>query len=165
MVLRLGWPDVMIGNRKTRPNNRKLSCGVIMKNKRDELCLVIQRDGFISFPKGKFESDKDDSFRDTAIRELREETGYCLSKNDLIGAKEWKSSDTGYIYYFLTIDEKELEQVDRNNDCEIERVIWVHINDFPIETYLHGENLKVNADVKGISSCKVFTTYKNLISR
>lgn len=77
--------------------------GVILYSN-DKFLLAKSPSGIYSFPKGHV-SKADQDYKDTALRELREETGYILKKKDL--DKNIKSRQDKNIYFLVNLDRTE----------------------------------------------------------
>lgn len=143
----------------------KKTCGIYLINKNDKLLITHPTNhpyfGSWSIPKGVPDKD-DESFLDTAIRELREETGIDLKniimnkniKIHYLPSVVYKSNKKTF-YSFLIID-KELDDV--KVVCESHAIVngvsfpenddykWVHISHtYMLKQYLHEPQL-INFD-------------------
>lgn len=71
------------------PQSFNMVCGVIMINKSENAVLMVQvYESFLGFPKGHSEEIDENNPMNTAIREVFEETGIRLTKEDLIKSEE-----------------------------------------------------------------------------
>ena len=100
--------------------NKKLSCGILFFNKKNELLLChVTGNNFWDLPKGKIE--KGETPIGTAIRETQEETGFI--------AKERELKDLGVFDY------------NKNKDLHLFEYIG---NKFFSEKQAHCENMYIN---------------------
>lgn len=98
--------------------------------------LVETSEGFLSFPKGKYEKKKDKSNLDCAIRELEEETGIYLNmikiKPNMILSEFTPKGNCNIQYYVCELDSSFDKFIFDSN--EISSVKWVdfeQINNLP----------------------------------
>ncbi|MCI1778626.1 MAG: NUDIX domain-containing protein [Bacteroidales bacterium] len=102
--------------------------------------LFIKRDGIWDLPKGKQEKGED--IKDTAIREIKEETGCNATLKDLICITNhtYHRNDKfnlKHIYWFGMKTEKECELVPQTKE-DITEAVWVakaEIKDYADSTY------------------------------
>ncbi|MFW9969660.1 MAG: NUDIX hydrolase [Candidatus Odinarchaeota archaeon] len=104
-------------------------------NKPYDLVLIHRSDrgtrhrGEMSFPGGKFDPQLDNSLRDTALRETREEIGVPREKISLIGCLDDFPTMTRYIITpFLGIIDK--DQVLKKDNREVKRILKIPIDFF-----------------------------------
>ena len=64
-------------------------CGVLLRNEDKDLLCIVDSTGKINLPKGKENYDDRKDKRTTAFRELGEEGGVKLSKNDIEKHNDW----------------------------------------------------------------------------
>jgi len=116
------------------------SAGGVVLNEKGEVALVEQWGNSWSFPKGTREEGED--LRDTARREIAEETGltelqfrgelgsyerYSIGKDGVGETQEWGSKKRTFFLY--TTDHTELRPQDP--DGEVTRARWVSLSDIP----------------------------------
>lgn len=102
------------------------------------MCMVYDKDKIlvqdkiddnycgITFPGGHVE--KSESFTDSVIREVYEETGLRIAKPQLCGIKDWTNDDgTRYIVLLYKTDQFTGDIM----SSEEGEVYWVNINDLP----------------------------------
>lgn len=112
-------------------------CGAVLLNKNmDKLLLVKNKKcghqmGYWGFPKGKVEIPETHMY--TAMREVLEETGIDIS--DRISEttpfleQEIKRRNTKLqIFIIMDVDESEYNEDRHNNNVEIEKVEWIHVD-------------------------------------
>ncbi|MFX0011923.1 MAG: NUDIX hydrolase, partial [Candidatus Hermodarchaeota archaeon] len=100
--------------------------------------------GEMSFPGGKFEPNKDNSLRDTALRETEEEIGVQRGKVNIIGCLDDFPTMTKYIItpFIATID-KNQELI--RDPKEVQEIIQI-----PIDFFINKVNFNEQAvDVNG----------------
>lgn len=92
---------------------------------------AIRQGGQICFPGGKFDPEKDDDFKETAIRETVEELGVAYDKISIIGRLDTVFSVIGStVDTFLgVIDINSLDDLNINPD-EVEKVFSVPVSYF-----------------------------------
>src|SRR3989344_2909168 len=79
-------------------NKKTIRAGVIINNTTNNTVLLIQSSGYKwGFPKGR--KEENESILETAIRELKEETGIILSKNDIITYNYIKINNNHFYLY------------------------------------------------------------------
>jgi ADP-ribose pyrophosphatase len=97
-------------------NNEKDSVQIIALTKNKELVLVEQyrpavEEITIELPGGGIDSVSDDSRKETALRELSEETGFSAKNIEFLHSQNYTLYSTGKRYTFIAFDcEKENEQ-------------------------------------------------------
>ncbi len=83
----------------------------------------------ITFPGGHVE--KDESFTDSVIREVFEETGLTITSPQLCGIKDWTNEDGSrymVLFYKTNLFEGELKSSDEG------KVFWLALKDLPNQT-------------------------------
>ena len=100
--------------------------------------------GEMSFPGGKFEPNKDNSLRDTALREAEEEIGVQKGKVNIIGCLDDFPTMTRYIITpFIAIIDKNQELL--RDPKEVQEIIQI-----PIDFFINKVNFNEQAvDVNG----------------
>lgn len=121
----------------------KVSAGGLIIKDDQVLVLYVPSHDETVFPKGIVESDE--SFEETAIREILEETGYHVEVVDELGSNTYEFEEFGKryrktVHYFLMklVDEKEIPQPNLQPGEEFEAV-WLPINQ-ALEKLTHQEN-------------------------
>lgn len=149
-MYRLGWPDVPC-DKPIKPRIRRdhVSCGVVMKDANDRICVVRQvKSNMFSLPKGGMNTGE--TPRETAIRECFEETGIQLTEDEIRGAKIWVSPDTGYHYFFITLNRDFVPT--KQPDDEIAEVRWVHLSEL-------SSCKPSNVDLTKLTKCPIVQAY------
>jgi len=96
--------------------------GVFFFNKKDNKVLLVQSSGDKwGFPKGSMEKD-DCTIKDCAIREVFEETGMMIKKDELINEHR---INRAYYYYIETDDIKDVLNPDGNTD--VSGIVWINV--------------------------------------
>lgn len=111
----------------------------------EKRAATIRQAGEICFPGGKFDSDKDSDFRDTALRETVEELGINLEKLTIIGTLDTVVGTMGVTVdaFLATIDIHSLDDLSINLD-EVEKVFTVPVSYFEnTEPEVYKVNLSV----------------------
>lgn len=92
---------------------------------------AIRQGGQICFPGGKFDPEKDDDFKETAIRETVEELGVAYDKISIIGRLDTVFSVIGSTVdaFVGVIDINSLDDLNINPD-EVEKVFSVPVSYF-----------------------------------
>lgn len=105
------------------------------RDKPYDLVLIHRSDkgtrhrGEISFPGGKFDAQFDNSLKDTALRETKEEIGVSRENISILGCLDDFPTMTRYIITpFLGIIDK--DQVLKKDNREVQRILKVPINFF-----------------------------------
>ena len=73
----------------TKLRKSRYVCGVLLRNEDKDLLCIVDSMGTVNLPKGKEDYDDRKDKRTTAFRELGEEGGVKLSKNDIEKHNEW----------------------------------------------------------------------------
>lgn len=95
--------------------------------------------GEMSFPGGKFEPDKDQSLKDTALRETEEEIGVPSGKVKILGCLDDFPTMTKYIITpFIAIIDKNQKLI--KDDREVQRILKI-----PIDFFIKKKNFKEQA--------------------
>lgn len=90
---------------------KKISCGILIYNGNNELFLCHSTgNSFWDVPKGL--NDEGESFIETAIRELKEETGFIVTKEELKDLGEFKYNSSKNLYLFEYIGKKSFNEKD-----------------------------------------------------
>ena len=110
--------------------NCELTNMVMIENPENGKVLVQKRVKYwtgVTFPGGHVE--KGESFTDSAVREVKEETGLDIKKPKLCGTVHWchKDTDERYIVLLYKSNEFSGELVDKTDEGE---VFWIDKNDF-----------------------------------
>lgn len=112
--------------KKTKKNETRYNCGIILR-KNKKLFIVQNYNNYYGFPKGSVK-DSYESFKDCAIREFYEETGFLLDvdkyKMKKLLLKNEKTSMT-YIFFVITVPEEFDIQTFPLDDMEITAYGWV----------------------------------------
>lgn len=87
----------------------------------------------ISFPGGVCEKE-DKTTQHTALREIKEEIGITLSKEDILGRIRPRGTSTGYYIYPYVAYLANIDGIKRNHD-EVEKIINI-----PLQWLLKSEN-------------------------
>lgn len=79
-------------------NKKNTRAGVIINNIKDNTVLLIQSSGYKwGFPKGR--QEKNETVIETALRELKEETGIILTDEDISKSKYIKINNNHFFLY------------------------------------------------------------------
>ena len=101
--------------------------GVVVRG--EEVCVIIPRRGVIALPKGG--ADAEEEGHETALREVREETGLTVTPTELIGAYTSEYGTTGRhtidIAYLCRLDHGEFQL----DEGEKQDAAWVALDDMP----------------------------------
>lgn len=111
----------------------------------EKRAAMIRQAGEICFPGGKFDSDKDLNFKDTALRETGEELGITLDKLTIIGTLDTVVGTMGVtVDAFLgIINIQSLDELNISLD-EVEKVFTVPVTYFEnTEPEVYKVNLSV----------------------
>jgi peroxisomal coenzyme A diphosphatase NUDT7 len=97
----------------------------------EKRAALIRQAGEICFPGGKFDSEKDKNYEETAIRETEEELGFTAEKVRVLGPLDTVISTLGTtVDAFLGIlDVERIEEL-RVNSSEVEKVFTVPVSYF-----------------------------------
>lgn len=110
--------------------NCELTNMVMIENPENGMVLVQKRVKYwtgVTFPGGHIE--KGESFTDSAVREVKEETGLDIKNPKLCGTVHWchKDTDERYIVLLYKATEFSGEIVDKTDEGE---VFWINKEDF-----------------------------------
>ena len=110
--------------------NCELTNMVMIENPENGMVLVQKRVKYwtgVTFPGGHIE--KGESFTDSAVREVKEETGLDIKNPKLCGTVHWchKDTDERYIVLLYKATEFSGELVDKTDEGE---VFWINKEDF-----------------------------------
>ena len=110
--------------------NCELTNMVMIENPENGMVLVQNRVKYwtgVTFPGGHIE--KGESFTDSAVREVKEETGLDIKNPKLCGTVHWchKDTDERYIVLLYKATEFSGELVDKTDEGE---VFWINKEDF-----------------------------------
>ncbi len=110
--------------------NCELTNMVMIENPENGMVLVQKRVKYwtgVTFPGGHIE--KGESFTDSAVREVKEETGLDIKNPKLCGTVHWchKDTDERYIVLLYKVTEFSGELVDKTDEGE---VFWINKEDF-----------------------------------
>lgn len=110
--------------------NCELTNMVMIENPENGMVLVQKRVKYwtgVTFPGGHIE--KSESFTDSAVREVKEETGLDIKNPKLCGTVHWchKDTDERYIVLLYKATEFSGELVDKTDEGE---VFWINKEDF-----------------------------------
>ena len=110
--------------------NCELTNMVMIENPENGKVLVQKRVKYwtgVTFPGGHIE--KGESFTESAVREVKEETGLDIKNPKLCGTVHWchKDTDERYIVLLYKSNEFSGELVDKTDEGE---VFWIDKNDF-----------------------------------
>lgn len=110
--------------------NCELTNMVMIENPENGMVLVQKRVKYwtgVTFPGGHIE--KGESFTDSAVREVKEETGLDIKNPKLCGTVHWcnKDTDARYIVFLYKTTEFSGELVDKTEEGE---VFWINKEDF-----------------------------------
>jgi ADP-ribose pyrophosphatase YjhB (NUDIX family) len=109
-----------------------LAAGVVALNERNEILLVKDKYGW-SLPKGTTEIGE--TIKETAIRELKEETGLTVELEELAYIIEYQSEEYGqYLQFYYSGKVNEDELVMEDPDEDIYEVKFISIDE--IRNYL-----------------------------
>jgi 8-oxo-dGTP pyrophosphatase MutT (NUDIX family) len=121
------------------------------KNKPYELILIHRSNigtrhrGEMSFPGGKFEVDKDESLRDTALREAEEEIGVSRESIKIIGCLDDFPTMTKYIITpFVAVIEK--NQKLKRQESEVQKILKIPIDFFTSKTKFREQAIDVDGN-------------------
>lgn len=104
---------------------------VILDLKEKKTILVESPNGYLSFPKGKYENEKDSSMMDCALRELSEETGITEELIEIVPNKilsEYKRPGQCTIQYYIGTIKEPYINFSFDED-EIKSVKWYDIDE------------------------------------
>lgn len=98
-------------------NKEKDSVKIVAFTKNKELILVEQyrptiEETTIELPGGGIEVDSDDSRKQAALRELREETGYTSNMIEFLNVENYSLYSTGKRYTYLAFDCEKISEQD-----------------------------------------------------
>lgn len=110
--------------------NCELTNMVMIENPENNMVLVQKRVKYwtgVTFPGGHIE--KSESFTDSAVREVKEETGLDIKNPKLCGTVHWchKDTDERYIVLLYKTTEFSGQLVDKTDEGE---VFWINKEDF-----------------------------------
>ena len=110
--------------------NCELTNMVMIENTENNTVLVQKRVKYwtgVTFPGGHIE--KGESFTDSAVREVKEETGLDIKNPKLCGTVHWchKDTDDRYIVLLYKTTEFSGELLDKTDEGE---VFWINKEDF-----------------------------------
>ena len=104
-------------------NYNKKAGVLIYNNDKNTLLLVQSRGNFWGFPKGTIE--KDEKVKDCALRELKEETGIILTKEDLHQCICINNKALYYIYD-SRLESGSIQSQIKNND--VNGITWIKMS-------------------------------------
>ena len=102
------------------------------------LCVEERANGYlvINQPAGHLEPDE--SLLEAAIRETREETGWNVRITHVVGAYQWKATETGRHYLrFAFAAEPLRHDAGRRLDDGIQRALWLTPAELQAESHRH----------------------------
>jgi len=102
--------------------------------------------GEMSFPGGKFDPLRDDSYLDTALRELKEELGITRQDAEILGCIDDHLTPKGFVITafvaYVNSNQKMMKQDDEVNEIvKIPITFFANRNNFKEKTYLLKEEL------------------------
>lgn len=101
--------------------------------------------GEMSFPGGKFESDKDKSLIDTALRETEEEIGVSRERIKILGCLDDFPTMTKYIITpFVAIIDKNQKLI--RQETEVQRILKIPIDFFTSKTQFREQAIDVDGN-------------------
>ena len=99
----------------------------------------------MSFPGGKFESDKDKSLKDTALRETEEEIGVSREDIKILGCLDDFPTMTKYIITpFVAIIDKNQNLI--RDEIEVQRILKIPIDFFISKTQFREQTIDVDGN-------------------
>lgn len=127
-----------------KDNNAKRGVGVWLFNPDGQVLmgLRLSKHGFNTWSAPGGKPEKDESFEDTAVREVLEETGIKLKKSDLklVAVTDDVFPDNHYITVHFRADNiKSTPVVCEKNKCAEWR--WFNMNKLPNNLFLSAQNL------------------------
>ncbi|NVM45601.1 MAG: CoA pyrophosphatase [Candidatus Lokiarchaeota archaeon] len=107
--------------------------------------LGTRHRGEMSFPGGKFEEDKDESLKDTALRETEEEIGVSREIIKIIGCLDDFPTMTKYIItpYVAIIDKN---QKLKRQESEVQRILKIPVDFFTSKTQFREQTVDVDGN-------------------
>ena len=107
--------------------------------------LGTRHRGEMSFPGGKFESDRDESLKDTALRETEEEIGVSRDYIKIIGCLDDFPTMTKYIITpFVAIIDKNQKLI--KQETEVQRILKIPIDFFTSKTRFREQAIDVDGN-------------------
>lgn len=107
--------------------------------------LGTRHRGEMSFPGGKFESDRDESLKDTALRETEEEIGVSRENIKIIGCLDDFPTMTKYIITpFVAIIDKNQKLI--KQETEVQRILKIPIDFFTSKTRFREQAIDVDGN-------------------
>ena len=123
-------------------NKRK--AGIVFIDKKNNSILIVQSRGNLwGFPKGT--ANENESFKECAIREAKEETGIELGiseLNDYIAVRE------NAVYFFKVIEEREMEIQHSIENNDANGIGWIKIK--CLEKMIENNLIKINSHCRTI---------------
>lgn len=143
---------------------KAITCGVVIKEKIDNTILICHATNskFWSIPKGMFDKKEDIYFKNAAIREVKEETGLILNKEETIYLGNYDYLPHKNLVLFLNIFEnkvntKELKCTSYFNAAyskemlpEVDKYLWVKVED--LKKYLNLKQFNIIDSIKNLIS-------------
>ncbi len=107
--------------------------------------LGTRHRGEMSFPGGKFEEDKDNTLKDTALREAGEEIGVNRENIKIIGCLDDFPTMTKYIITpFVAVIDKNQQLV--REEREVQRILKIPIDFFTSKTRFREQAIEVDGN-------------------
>ena len=129
-------------NKKNREKyqHKKNKAGVIIHDKTQDKILIIQSRGNLwGFPKGSLKTNE--TFLECAIRELYEETGIKIQKQNFNTEKSIKIKSTN-VYYYINMEQCNVNIQKNIIDNDATGIGWVNINCIKKNNFI--QNIKFN---------------------
>ena len=118
--------------------------GIVAYTRDGDVFVVFQNVMTWSFPKGHFDSRRDKTVLDTAIREFREETGYSRKIDPSRLIHTMKICDK-HTFYLFEMTKEEAKQIPKKRDYfEVIDSAWVNLNDFDEFRTIHPVNKTIS---------------------
>jgi len=135
-----------IGTKSFKKNRSK--AGVIIHDPDTDSLLIVQSRGNLwGFPKGSMEEGE--SSVDTALREVKEETGISLVESDL-GISHNISKNITYYVSIMSRKSIKVQEIDGN---DVNSIAWLNIN--CLQELILTKKIKLNSHAR-ILSKKIF---------